>query len=213
MTDPQVHDPGAADSVLFRENGASWYWLLAGPAVGLAMLLIQLSSGVGVQLTAPISFLVLVSGFLALQVKAARIHTSVELTATKLREGTETIPVDEIVAIYPEPPSGYRGYRQGGLLKTNNVLTSRALRRVGIDEADLEAAIKEANAEAAVAAKWQSSRALGELTGVPRGRKAIGLKLTGGRDVQAWAWRHRDLRAVLTQLVEQRPDARPGSDP
>ena len=27
--------------------------------------------------------------------------------------------------------------------------------------------------------KWQTSRALGELSGIPRGRKGVGIKLTG----------------------------------
>jgi len=50
-------------------------------------------------------------------------------------------------------------------------------------------------------APWQSARALGELFGVPRRRTGIGLKLTGGRTAQAWALRHRHLRAALTPLV------------
>ena len=39
----------------------------------------------------------------------------------------------------------------------------------------------EDDAAAEAARKWQSARAIGELTGVPRGRTGIGLKLTGGR--------------------------------
>ncbi len=72
--------------MLFYEQGASWLWLLAGPAAGVAMALIQLSAGYGIQLLVPGIFFVLVSGFLAVQVKAARIHTSVELTTHKLRQ-------------------------------------------------------------------------------------------------------------------------------
>ncbi|WP_260860860.1 DUF3093 domain-containing protein [Mycobacterium tilburgii] len=53
-------------------------------------------------------------------------------------------------------------------------------------------------------AKWQSSRALGELFGVPRGRTGIVLKLTEGRTTQAWAKRHRQLRDALTLLVQER---------
>ena len=40
---------------------------------------------------------------MAIQVKAARIHISVELTEDALRQGTETILVREIVKVYPEP--------------------------------------------------------------------------------------------------------------
>ncbi|MFD6350646.1 hypothetical protein KHQ06_09180 [Nocardia tengchongensis] len=49
---------------------------------------------------------------------------------------------------------------------------------------------------------WQSARALGELTGVPRRRKGIGLKLTDGRLVQAWARDHVTLRAALNDALE-----------
>ena len=147
--------------VLFYEQGASWWWLLAGPASGVAMALIQMSAGYGIQLLVPGIFLVLVTGFLAIQVKAARIHTSVELTPETLREGTEIISIDDIVRIYPEP-------------------------------------------KGPETPKWQSARALGELTGVPRGRIGIGLKLTNDRTAQAWARRHRELRTALTRLVEER---------
>ena len=147
--------------VLFYEQGASWYWLLAGPLSAVAMALIQLSSGYGIQLLVPGIFFVLVTGFLAIQIKAARIHTSVELTPEYLRQGTERLSVGDIVRVYPEPK--------------------------GPDEP-----------------KWQSARALGELTGVPRRRTGIGLKLTNDRAVQAWARKHEALRAALTQLLEER---------
>ncbi|HEY5150505.1 MAG TPA: DUF3093 domain-containing protein [Mycobacterium sp.] len=151
---------------LFYEQGASWYWLLAGPMSGLTMLLIQLKGGAGIQLFVPMIFLVLVTGFLWLQVHAARIHTSVELTADSLRQGTEVIPVRTIVAVYPEAE---HTVKSGELLE-----------------------------------KWQTSRALGELSGIPRGRKGVGIKLTGDRTAQAWARKHRQLREALTRLVEER---------
>lgn len=151
---------------LFYEPGASWYWVLAGPAAAVSIILIEKSTGAGVQLMTPLIFLVMVSVFVALQVKAARIHTSVELTEDALRQGTETVLVSEIVKVFPEPE--------------NSVASGKPL------------------------ARWQSARALGELVGVPRGRVGIGLKLTGGRTAQAWARRHRHLRAALTPLVEER---------
>ncbi len=200
MTEPQP-----SPDILFAEKGASWLWLLAGPAVGLAMFLIQLNSGLGTQWTVPVAFFALVSAFLALQIKAARIHTSVELTPEALRQGAETIPVDEIVSVYPEP-AGKGGYSRG-LMKPNNALTNRALRRAGFDEDELaEVSQPEVDDdEAATVLKWQSARAIGELTGVPRGRTGIGLQLTGGRTAQAWARHHGELRAALTRLVEARP--------
>jgi hypothetical protein len=151
---------------LFYEQGASWYWLLAGPISAIMMLLIQLKSGAGFQPVVPMIFLVLVTGFLWLQVHAARIHTSVELTADSLRQGTEVIPVRTIVTVFPEAE---HTVKSGELLE-----------------------------------KWQTSRALGELSGIPRGRKGVGIKLTGDRTAQAWARKHRQLREALTQLVEER---------
>ncbi|WP_293238354.1 DUF3093 domain-containing protein [Mycolicibacterium sp.] len=157
MTEPQTDDT----TVLFREPGATWWWLLAGPLSATTMLLIQLSSGYGWQPLLPAVFLVLVTGFLGLQVKAARIHTSVELTREYLRQGAETIRIVEIVRIYPE-------------------------------------------ADGAEVPVWQSSRALGELTGVPRGRHGIGLKLSSDRRAQAWARKHRQLRSALVSVVGER---------
>lgn len=154
-------ETGAEPEVLFYEQGASWWWVAMGPASGVAMALIQLSAGYGIQWLVPGIFLVLVSGFLWIQVHAARIHTSVELTPDLLRQGTERMPIDNIIRVYPEPS--------------------------GPD-----------------APKWQSARALGELTGVPRGRTGIGLKLTNDRGAQAWARKHEQLRAQLTRLVEER---------
>ena len=161
-------EAGPPPEVLFYEQGASWWWIAAGPAAGIAMALIQLSAGYGIQLLVPGAFFVLVTGFLAIQVKAARIHTSVELTPESLRQGTERLNIDAIVRIYPEP--------------------------TGPDEL-----------------KWQSARALGELTGVPRGRKGIGLRLTNDRTAQAWARKHHQLRSALTHLVEERIPPEPAA--
>jgi len=147
------------EAVLFSEPGASWRWVLSGPAAGVAMALIQISSGAGFQPLVPGIFFVLVTGFITIQIKAARIHTSVELTSVSLRQGAETIRVSEIIKIFPE-------------------------------------------ATGTEAPKWQSARALGELTGVPRRRTGIGVKLTNDRTAQAWARKHKQLRAALTALVD-----------
>jgi hypothetical protein len=163
---PQANTSQTAVDPLFFEIGASWYWLLAGPVSAAVMLWIEISSGLGPQPIVPLAFLVLMSGFLAVQVKAARIHTTVWLTADTLRQGTEELAVNEIALVYQELP-----------------VSSKS----GLEPH-----------------KWQSSRALGELTGVPRGRFGIGLKLSDGRTVQAWARRHRQLREALTELVEHR---------
>lgn len=172
-----------AEETIYAESGASWLWLLAGPAAGLVMLLVQQRAGVGFSPVVPTMFCVLVSGFLALQVKAARVHTSVELTPTMLREGTEVLPLQEIVSIYPEPEN---------TVKAAGFIDKWQGRALGLHASGpLE--------------KWQTARALGELSGVPKGRTPIGLKLSGGRYVQAWARDADALRARLTPLVEAGP--------
>ncbi|MFD3812726.1 hypothetical protein [Rhodococcus sp. NPDC058639] len=49
--------------------------------------------------------------------------------------------------------------------------------------------------------RWESARTLGELSGVPRGRTAVGLRLRGGALVRAWAKDADGLRARLEELV------------
>lgn len=147
---------------LFYERGGSWLWLLVGPVAGVTMVILQYTAGHGVQPTVPLAFFLIITGFLALQLKAARIHTSVELTPDILREGTEVTPVSQILEVFPEP--------------------------------DFDAP-KE---------KWQTARVLGELEGVPKRRTPIGIRLTGDRVAQAWAYDHRGLREALTRLVEAR---------
>ena len=156
----------AQPAPLFFECGASWYWVLCGPVAGGLLVAIQNSSGYGIQPLIPAAMMTLVSGMLAIQVKAARVHTSVELSRDTLRQGTEILRIADIVMIYPE-----------------------AKRPTGWGKAEPE--------------KWQQSRALGELSGVPRRRVGIGLRLAGRRTVQAWAKDHRRLRAALTELIPE----------
>ncbi|WP_107659567.1 hypothetical protein [Nocardia suismassiliense] len=59
---------------------------------------------------------------------------------------------------------------------------------------------------------WESARALGELSGVPRRRTGIGLRLSDGSLVQAWAKNHRALRAALTTAIGQAPETDPPPD-
>jgi hypothetical protein len=163
MSEPE---PTAHPAPLFFEHGASWYWVLFGPVAAVLLMLIQNSGGYGFQPVIPLVLMGLVSTMLAVQVKAARIHTSVELTENTLRQGTETLKIADIVMIYPE-----------------------AKRPTGWGKPPPE--------------KWQEARALGELSGVPRRRTGIGLRLKGRRTVQAWARDHRRLRAALNELIPQ----------
>ncbi|MGB8406344.1 MAG: DUF3093 domain-containing protein [Mycobacterium sp.] len=148
--------PDVDEQILFSESGASLWWLALGPFSAVSIAGMELWSSHHVDPLVPLAFLVIVTGFMWIQTKAARIHTSVELTREFLRQGTESIPTDAIVEIYP-PANGEE--------------------------------------------PWESARALGELTGVPRGRTGIGLRLTGDRTAQAWARRHHGLRAALESVM------------
>ncbi|HOB48653.1 MAG TPA: DUF3093 domain-containing protein [Mycobacterium sp.] len=165
-SDPEPIPAQSDPEPIFTEPGASWLWVLLGPIAAGAMILVQRGAGVGFQPLVPLMFLVLVSGVLTIQVKAARIHTSVELTRDALREGTETILISEIVTVFPESAESPKSSKPPH--------------------------------------SWQSARTLGELSGIPKGRYAIGLKLTNGRTAQAWARDDDTLRAALTELVGQR---------
>lgn len=48
---------------------------------------------------------------------------------------------------------------------------------------------------------WEDGRALGELTGVPRRRTAVGLRRTDGELIRTWAKDHRALRTALTEAI------------
>lgn len=93
----------AAEERLFYERGGSWLWILVGPISAATLLVLQHTSGQGIQPMVPLVILVLVTVFLAIQLKAARIHTSVELTRDMLREGTEVTSVNQILGLFPEP--------------------------------------------------------------------------------------------------------------
>lgn len=163
-----------SDELLFHEKGGSTLWLAVGPAMALGMLILQRTAGNGFQPMVPLVILVVVTGFLALQLKAARIHTSVELTRETLREGTEVTSVNQIVEVFDPPEFSLR--------------------------ADLKTDLKPDRSQE----QWQDARVLGELHNVPRGRTAIGIKLTGDRIAQAWARDDRRLRALLVELIEAR---------
>lgn len=51
--------------------------------------------------------------------------------------------------------------------------------------------------------KWETARVLGELSGVPRKRHGIGLRLVGGGLVQAWAKDDDGLRAALETAKQE----------
>lgn len=148
-----------AEPRLFYEPGGRWLWLLLGPLAGLIMFGLQVWGKGGVSPVMPLIAAVLVVFFVSLQIYAVRVHASVELTPTELRQGGEILAVSQIRWLYSD------------------------------DDRHI----------------WEESRPLGELTGVPKGRKPVGLRLTGGRRAQAWAKKHEELRAALATLVPAPP--------
>lgn len=82
-------------------------------------------------------------------------------------------------------------------------LTDTTLRQ-GAEElpvAEIAAVLPEADPYADEPQPWESARSLGELSGVPRRRKAIGLRLRDGSLVQAWARDDEGLREQLSRAV------------
>lgn len=82
---------------------------------------------------------------------------------------------------------------------TSVTLTERTLRQgtQTIDLADIAKIYPPNNS--AEPKDWESAPALGELSGVPRRRKGIGVKLADGRLKQAWARNDEVFRSELTQ--------------
>ncbi|WP_072690746.1 hypothetical protein [Rhodococcus marinonascens] len=131
-----------------------------GPVFCLIALVVELLTGPVVHWFALPLFAVLLSGFIYVQMVAARRHASVELTSSSLRQGTEDLPIAEIVKIMPP-----------------------------------------ADPEARVQQPWETARTLGELSDVPRRRSGIGLRLSNGALVQAWAKDDEGLREQLESLL------------
>lgn len=146
-------DPG---ETLFYEPGGSWWVVLIGPVLVGAVLALEISGPGQVHWPVLGIFFVILTGFSVMQVYAARLHTSVQLTERTLRQGTRTIELDRIVKIFP----------------AND----------GAEHKD-----------------WESAPALGELSGVPRRRKGVGLKIDNGKLAQAWARDIDRFRPELTQ--------------
>lgn len=167
-TDPGESDPGTdPGEVLFYEPGGSRWVVLIGPALVLAVLVMEIVGPGQVHWPVLIIFLVILFGFSLVQVTAARRHVSVELTETTLRQGAVTTPLADIEEIYPP----------------NNSPTPE---------------------------DWESAPALGELHGVPRRRKGVGVRLTSGKLAQAWA---RDVEVFRSELAQAHAAVRMGLPP
>ncbi|EOM77191.1 hypothetical protein DW322_19505 [Rhodococcus rhodnii] len=154
--------------ILFTEPGGRWRSVWYGPLFCFAILVVEWLTGPSaIHWVALAGSAVVLAGVVALQVTAARTHASVELSETMLRQGTEELPIEDIVAVLPAADP---------------------------DSPDTQ--------------RWESARVLGELSGVPRRRTAIGLRLVGGGLVRAWARNDEGLRGALVSVLQSRPDRR-----
>ncbi|WP_420880997.1 hypothetical protein [Rhodococcus sp. (in: high G+C Gram-positive bacteria)] len=88
--------------------------------------------------------------------------------------------------------------RHVSVLLTDSVLRQGA-EEVPLDEID--EVLPEADPYADEPQPWESARTLGELSGVPRRRTGIGLRLRDGSLAQAWARDDEGLRDALTAAV------------
>lgn len=173
-------DP-AGETVLFYEPGARWRAVSYGPIGCALILVVEMLGGATPHWFALLFCGGLIAAFSAVQVLAARTHVSVRLTAAALHQGAETVPLSAIREVLPEQGAG------------------------PVDAASL-AGVSWQDADSWNEQEWESARALGELTGVPRRRTGIGLRLREGGLVQAWAKDHRGLRAALTGALAARAE-------
>lgn len=153
--------------VLFAEAGGSWWVVMIGPLLVIAVLVLEATGPGSVHWPVLMIFLVVLLGFSVVQLTAARRHVSVELTETTLRQGAKRIRLDEIEKIFPP----------------NHDPTPQ---------------------------DWESAPALGELHGVPRRRKGVGVRLSSGALAQAWA---RDVEAFRSELNDAHTAVRLGLPP
>ncbi|HLS76539.1 MAG TPA: hypothetical protein VK083_07105 [Nocardia sp.] len=173
------HTGPADERVLFHEPGARWRAVSYGPLACALILAVEVATGATPHWFALLFCGALIAAFSAVQVLAARTHVSVRLTGAALRQGTETVLLAEIADVLDEQGAG--------------PLDEAALAGVDWDDAGSWSG-----------EEWKSARALGELSGVPRRRTGIGLRLRAGGLVQAWAKDHRGLRDALTRALAER---------
>jgi len=175
-------DP-ADETVLFYEPGARWRAVSYGPIACALILIVEMATGATPHWFALLFCGGLIAAFSAVQVLAARTHVSVRLTTSALHQGAETVPLSAIREVLPEQGAG------------------------PVDAASLEG-VSWNDAGSWAEDEWESARALGELSGVPRRRTGIGLRLREGGLARAWAKNHRGLRAALTEALEARAAGR-----
>lgn len=147
--------------VRYAEPGGRWRSVAWGPAFALLGVVLEAATGARVHGWVWLAAAVLLGGLTALQVSAARTHTSVELTGDALRQGERVLPLAEVAEVH-----------------------GPSVREAFDDPFE----------------PWETAPALGA-PAVPKKRTGVGLTLTDGRVVQAWAVDDEALRAALVGVV------------
>ncbi|HEY9313043.1 hypothetical protein [Williamsia sp.] len=101
MSDEHEVDPAEGET-LFYEPGGAWWVVAIGPVLCLTVFIMEIFGGGKLHWPALLAFALLIGGFSVLQVYAARAHVSVRLTEGSLRQGAQTIRLDEIEEIFPQ---------------------------------------------------------------------------------------------------------------
>lgn len=99
---PGQRDLPEKGEVLFYEPGGSWTMVIAAGLLIAAVLVMEILGKGQVHWPVLTIFFVVLVGFGALQRAAARLHVTVELTETTLRQGAQTIALADIAEVYPE---------------------------------------------------------------------------------------------------------------
>lgn len=185
--------------MIFDEPGARWQSVLLGPLLCVAVAVIEVLTGPIVHWAGLVVMGLVLVLFSSVVVYAARLHVSVRLTAAELQQGEETMPVDRIAEVLPVPDDT-AGLDHAADSEDTDSEDSADLE----DDADPEDSA-DLDTEDSPAEDPMSAPALGGLRDVPRRRTAIGLRLTDGTVVRAWARDHRRLRNELDALIAARP--------
>lgn len=218
---------------LFIERGATWRWLGLPIGAVIGLMVLEWGTTGSAHWIGWALFGVIAAACLSVQIYAARLHTSVELTEDTLRCGEESIPVARIIGIVDEYDDGKKFYPDDDDWDEDDEYEydddDEYDDDLGDDEYDDVADLdddddEDADDEDGDDARephWREAPSLGYLSTVPRRRRSIGLHLApidpdtapkpvpGGppirRDtlVRAWAIDHIVLRERLVNLVER----------
>ncbi|MBA4023188.1 MAG: hypothetical protein C0482_12570 [Gordonia sp.] len=102
VADESADESADEGEVLYAESGGAWWVVAIGPVLCLIVLITEIIGGGKLHWPALLVFALVIGGFSLVQVYAARTHVSMMLTERSLRQGAQTILLDEISEIFPE---------------------------------------------------------------------------------------------------------------